>query len=383
MPAQTLQPAPTVKAKINYIDNLRVLLTVLVILHHTTITYGGPGDWYYREPTTSTGALIAMTLFVATNQAFFMGFFFFLSALFTESSYNKKGAKKFVADRLKRLGIPLLFYSFMLSPVLNYLVYSYGKGKTATFLQYLGGYDSWINFGVMWFVAALLVFTLVYTVLKNTGVGKPARAINLPGNNVILLFAVMLGFISYVVRIFFPVGWVLHPVGFQLAHFTQYIALFAFGIVATRNNWLANLNPKRGRRWLIMSLLMVIVVFPFLYVVKETTHSPMESFQGNGSWQSLVVAVWEQVTGISIIMALLCITKAKWNTGTPFMQKVARAAFATYIIHPLVVISCTLLLKSWVENPAVKLLVAAPIVVITSFLLGSLLVKLPGVKNVV
>ena len=383
MPAQTIQPAQTVKTKIHYIDNLRVLLTVLVILHHTTITYGGPGGWYCRDPTTSTGALIPMTLFVATNQAFFMGFFFFLSALFTDVSYYKKGARQFIADRLKRLGIPLLFYSLLFAPVLNYLVYRFGQGKTASFLQYLGGYDSWISFGVLWFVAALLLFTLVYAAIQKINAGKAHKAYSLPGNNTILLFAAALGVISFVVRIFFPVGWVLQPVGFQLGHFTQYIALFCLGIVASRNNWLNKLDVKRGRRWLMLSILMVLVIFPSFYAVKEATHSPLDAFQGNGSWQSFLSAVWEQVTGISIIMALLCITKAKWNTSTPFMQKMARAAFATYIIHPLIVISFTLFLKGWQVNPAFKLLAAAPVVVIASFMLGSLLVKIPVVKNIV
>ena len=83
MRTQTLPTPPPVKNKIQYIDNLRVLLTVLVILHHTAICYGAPGGWYYRQPTQNTGALIALTLFVATNQAFFIGLFLFLYALFS------------------------------------------------------------------------------------------------------------------------------------------------------------------------------------------------------------------------------------------------------------------------------------------------------------
>ena len=31
------------------LDPIRVILTLLVIVHHTAITYGGSGDWYYRE----------------------------------------------------------------------------------------------------------------------------------------------------------------------------------------------------------------------------------------------------------------------------------------------------------------------------------------------
>ena len=35
------------KAKIAYIDHLKVLAIVLVVLHHTFITYGAPGGWYF------------------------------------------------------------------------------------------------------------------------------------------------------------------------------------------------------------------------------------------------------------------------------------------------------------------------------------------------
>jgi peptidoglycan/LPS O-acetylase OafA/YrhL len=72
----------TTPGKIVYIDHLKVVLTVLVVMHHAFITYGAPGGWYYAQKTTLTGALVPMTAFVAVNQAFFMGFFFFLSALF-------------------------------------------------------------------------------------------------------------------------------------------------------------------------------------------------------------------------------------------------------------------------------------------------------------
>ncbi|MFT4155308.1 acyltransferase family protein [Parafilimonas sp.] len=125
--------------KINYIDNIRVLLTVLVILHHTCITYGAPGGWYFYDKSSNETAQIFMTWFVAVNQSFFMGFFFFLSALFTESSYLKKGAVKFILDRLKRLGLPLLFYSFIFSPLLNFLIYRFGYKKPATLTNYFTG----------------------------------------------------------------------------------------------------------------------------------------------------------------------------------------------------------------------------------------------------
>ncbi|MGN6215115.1 hypothetical protein, partial [Parafilimonas sp.] len=67
----------------------------------------------------------------------------------------------------------------------------------------------------------------------------------------------------------------------------------------------------------------------------------------------------------------------------PLLKNTARAAYATYILHPLAVIAITLLLKNLQIEPAVKFLIAAPVIVTLSFLLGSLAVRLPGIKNIV
>lgn len=374
-----MQIAPA-KTKIDYIDNLRVLMTVLVILHHTLIAYGAPGGWYFTDATTSKPAIMVMTLLVATNQSFFMGFFFFLAALFTEPSYNKKGVGKFIGDRLKRLGIPLLFYSFILGPCMNFLIYHYGLHKQATFLQYLGGYNDWIDFGVLWFVAALLLFTLIFVLVKQTFKPTAQKHFTFPRNGQIFAFAIGLGIVSYFVRIFFPVGWVLHPVGFQLGHFPQYISLFCFGIIASRNQWMNDIPQNIGKRWGFIALGLVFIVLPVAIVLMD---GQLDKVMGGGTWQSFVVAVWEQFTGISIIVALSSIAKYRWNSTSPLLQRASRAAFATYIFHPLIVISLTLLLLQWNIDPAFKVLLAAPCTVTFSFCLGWLITRLPIAKNIV
>jgi surface polysaccharide O-acyltransferase-like enzyme len=370
--------------KIAYIDNLKVLLTVLVVLHHTFITYGAPGGWYYSEKTTQPAVQILMTMFVATNQSFFMGFFFFISAYFTESSYHKKGVARFTADRVKRLGIPLVFYSFVLSPVLSYLVYRFAQGHNITYIQYLSGFHPWIDFGVLWFVAALLLFNLLY--VATMGLFKSVKLLPLekvPGVTTIVFFTLTLALGTYLARCIFPVGWVLHPVGFQLGHFVQYTALFFLGIIAWRGQWLNKVSYKMGKVFSMMALLMLIIVFPLIYYVKVATNSPIETFSGNGYWQSLMYACWEQFTGIFIILALLGVAKRKWQTQSPLIKKLSRMAFGVYIFHPLVLISLSMLFKTWTADPAVKLLFVAPLAVSGSFLLAHLLLKIPGVKEVI
>ena len=52
------------------------------------------------------------------NQSYFMCLFFFLSGYFTPSSYDRKGPMRFLADKLQRLGIPFLAFTFVLGPML-------------------------------------------------------------------------------------------------------------------------------------------------------------------------------------------------------------------------------------------------------------------------
>lgn len=370
-------------SKLFYIDNLKVALTILVVLHHAFITYGAPGGWYFTDKTTHEGAVIPMTLFVAVNQSFFMGFFFFISAYFAASSLQKKGAARFISERLKRLGIPLLFYSFILSPVLSYIVYRFAEGHQVTYLQYLGGFDGWIDFGVLWFVAALLLFSLIFVLIRSMVKLPMPRSGKAPSAFVIILFAAGLGITTYIVRIVFPVGWVLKPVGFQLGHFPQYIAMFCAGIMASRNNWLNRFSLKTGKLFAWLAGFMILVVFPVIFFVKEITHSAVETFSGQGYWQSLMYACWEQFTGIFIMTALLIIAKHKWAGKASIGKSMSRAAFGVYIFHPLVLISLSVIAIGWPMDPGYKLLIVGPLAVAGSFLLSLVLVKVPGVNKII
>jgi surface polysaccharide O-acyltransferase-like enzyme len=373
---------PAQSKKIFYIDHLKVVLTILVVLHHAFVTYGAPGGWYYSEKTAKIGALIPMTLFVSVNQAFFMGFFFFLSSYFIRSSYERKGASRFVADRLLRLGIPLLFYSFILSPLLSYLVYYFGKGNHITYFQYLGGFDDWIDFGVLWFVAALLLFTLIYVLCRNIFKIQLSKSLPAPSAGSIILFAAGVGVISCFVRTIFPVGWQLKPLGFQFAHFSQYIALFILGLVASKSNWLNTISFSTGKRLALFALLLLLF-FPVFYIVQKGLHMPLDWFSGGFHWQQLLYAVWEQLIGFSIITALLCFGKKLWNKQSGFIVSLSRYTFAVYIFHPLVLISLSLSIRNWDIDPSLKLLVIAPSTVVFSFLLASVVVLIPGVKKII
>ncbi|MBK9220092.1 MAG: hypothetical protein IPL70_17865 [Uliginosibacterium sp.] len=76
---------PALPPRAVLLDPIRIVLTLLVILHHTAITYGGGGDWYYKEAGAPEWMQRLLSILTATNQSFFMGFFFLLAG------YLKKG----------------------------------------------------------------------------------------------------------------------------------------------------------------------------------------------------------------------------------------------------------------------------------------------------
>jgi peptidoglycan/LPS O-acetylase OafA/YrhL len=81
---RTHQPNPTASERDLSIDRLRSVMTALVIFHHTAITYGAPGSWFWTQlkPSGAPSSRL-LALFVSTNQAYFMGLFFLLAGSYT------------------------------------------------------------------------------------------------------------------------------------------------------------------------------------------------------------------------------------------------------------------------------------------------------------
>jgi glucan biosynthesis protein C len=95
-----------------------------VIVFHMMIIYAGTGSWgLYKEGRQDTITAVLGTWFVAVNQAYFMSLFLLISAYFIPGSYDRKGAGRFLKDRLIRLGIPLVIYSWIISPLTWVVVY--------------------------------------------------------------------------------------------------------------------------------------------------------------------------------------------------------------------------------------------------------------------
>lgn len=379
------------RPRLLYIDNLRILLTTLVILHHLSIGYGAPGNnVYIEEGEISTVSTILMTLFVAINQSFFMGFFFMISSYFTPGSYDRKGPGPYVLDRLKRLGIPLLFYIIVLDPLLKFVLARY-RGYLGSLGQFLPLHlqstldRKALGVGPLWFVAVLLIFSLVYVLWRlvfRQPVATPPSEGKAPSNWAIAGFAVALGLLTFVVRIWRPVGLEFVLLGIQFAHFAQYIVLFIVGIIAYRRNWFSALTVAQAKVWLGIVVLLILL-FPALLVAAGALEGNADVAMGGLHWQSLVYSVWEQFMCMAIVVTLLVWFRTKFNRQGSLAQKMSAAAYAAYIFHRPAITLLALALVSIRLDLALKFVLVAPLAVALSFLVGYVVKQLPVARDIV
>ena len=118
--SQVISAPKAVADRLFFLDNLRWALTILVILHHLSITYGAEGSWYYVEQPTNELAQLILTLFTGLNQGYFMGLFFLIAGYFVPAALDRKGVTRFLKERWLRLGVPLVFFALVISPAMDY-----------------------------------------------------------------------------------------------------------------------------------------------------------------------------------------------------------------------------------------------------------------------
>ena len=109
---------PPAVPRLAYLDQLKLLLVGLVVVHHAGQPYGPPEDW----PLTSAAAGLPLGAFFEINGAFFMGLFFLISGVFLPSAVDRLGPRKAVGARIVRLGAPLVFLSVLIFGPISYAV---------------------------------------------------------------------------------------------------------------------------------------------------------------------------------------------------------------------------------------------------------------------
>jgi surface polysaccharide O-acyltransferase-like enzyme len=270
-----------------------------------------------------------------------------------------------------------VFY-IILNPLTVFIRNWFIRGEEPTFGDYL--VNGWARgFGPLWFVEALLLFTFVFLLIRN--IGSNVR-VGFPGTFKIVLFALFTALLQFIIRIWLPVGWSMKFTNFQFPFFVQYIFLFAFGIVAYQNNWLDSISFKTGKQWFIAAQILIFIGFPILFIFGGAAESGADNFMGGIKWQSLGYAVWEQLTGISLIIGLFGLGKKYLNRQGTLAKRLSDSAYGVYVFHAPIIVGISALFVSWAIYPPLKFIIIAPVALGTCFIFAGLLKRIPGINKV-
>lgn len=375
------------KPRLAWIDNLRTFVILLVVNMHACVTYSHVGDWYTmsgHEP--SLAEKIPFIFWQGHMQAFFMGLLFFVSGYFAELSLARKGPAVFLRERFIRLGLPTLLYMLVIHPFIVLGLNPWHADFPPVgeyYAHYVSSGDFLSKSGPLWFAFALLIFCAplaIWSGLRPTErVVQPAT----PTTARLWLFGLGLAVITFFVRTVQPIGtsWF----NFQFCFFAQYLAAFIVGIAAARRGWLLALAASSAARragWLALfggPLLLATV----MYLGGPPTGP--DAYPYNGGWhpQAAGLALWEQLAGLGLVLGLLALFSARFNTDGRVSRWLADRSFGVYVLHAPVLVALTMAMRPW-ESASPYVLVAMLTVggLLCSFLLADLVRRIPGLRAV-
>jgi len=363
--------------RLSYIDNLRVFCIVIVVLIHSAVTYSCIGSWYYTEPQPmSVFEKLFFFLFQSHAQGFSMSLFFFIAGYFIPDSLERKGVKTFILDRLKRLGIPVLVYILLIQPLCVKMVY-----PQLNLAQYtLDGFHH-LNFlgrtGPMWFAFVLLIFSILFALVYKY-IPSPKTNLSFSNTKVILLIA-LITLVAFVIRIFAPIGTSFYNL--QFCFFAAYVVFFYLGTSASKNNILEKINLQQGRKWLYIAFGIGLPIWFVTGYVGKIFEGKMLIF-GGLNIPAFLYAFWESFFCVTFIIALMGISKARFNFQNRTMKFLSENTFGIYVFHPPVLIGLSVLTKNIQLHALPKFCMIGFLAIMVSLLVAWLIRKIPVVGKI-
>jgi fucose 4-O-acetylase-like acetyltransferase len=350
--------------RINWMDNLRTIIILLVVLYHVGGVYEAAGLWGWfwivDDPATITWVGILGIVF----DIFMMPTLFFISGYLAPASLKNKTGREFLAGKFKRLMIPWVIAVFTLIPLYK-VIFLYSRNLpqepwTTYFHITNPNSQNWL-----WFLPVLFAFNLLYLLLSKAKIRIPN--ISLKGA---VLGIFVIGFVySFVIGGLLGFrSWTLTPViDFENERLLVYFMMFLLGVLGFRRD-LFTQKPQSKTLYTIVSSIAWIPVtvhilarlYPILYP---------ESFA--------VTPLYRLIWWLSFDLSLLCLVYVMVESFRRYFNKTSRIwaelnhnSYGVYIIHVIVIgVFGTLLL-----NLSLPALVKYPVLILLTYVVSNLVV---------
>ena len=366
-----------------FLDQIKAIMIALVIASHTTLlanlSSAGVGQLIKDAP-----LFAAVNLwFVWVCNTFFMNILFLISGYLLPQSIQKQGLKKFVKNRLIRLGIPLSLSIILINnilPIGGLLVPdspAFDQAFTSLPLN---------RIGPQWFLLVLIIFNAMYCLwawLHNTKFSINQNT-PVPGWRSWLISAVILGIIEMGMSHFSNL-WInlketnLDGLGYQGMHLFTYGFLFAVGCKSASHRWLERINQRLAYSWFQASLLISLT---FLAVMVATILMGNNSYFLQQAWP--ILSAFIPFVGWGYMAIFLTWTQHHEHIGGAWLAEAGRDGFGAYLIHMPVLYGCFMPLylsgvtNIWILGPSATILA-----IVLSFWGSHQLRNIPAIRRII
>lgn len=374
-----------------YLDNLKVILIGTIIAIHGVLGYVGSDQWWsyadVQETTLQPATEVVLAVVTVPFGLFMIALLFLVSGLLTPPSYRRKGARRFVLDRLLRLGVPFALFTLLIWPALMYALYHpFGAAPGSFAEEYLSD-EGYLDTAHLWFLGVLLVFSLAYAGVaalrrRSADAGADAR----PRARAIRLvhlaaLAVATAAATFLVRLVFPYGseW------FADLNFWEWpgcLALFGLGIAASARSWLADVPRRLVRGCRTVTLVAAAAAAGLMFVGLRSDAT--ERMFGGWTWPALLFAVVESTLMVFGSVWLLGAAQRHLARPLHWGEALGRSAYGAFLLQGFVLIGLAVALRPLGLPAEAKALLVAAGGVAGSFALAWLLVsRVPWLARII
>jgi fucose 4-O-acetylase-like acetyltransferase len=351
--------------RIHWLDNLRTITILSVVLYHVGGVYEA-GDlwgwfWIVDDPDTINWVGIVGIVF----DIMVMPTMFFISGYLTPASLKNNTVWEFIKGKFKRLMVPWLIAVFTLIPIYK-IIFLYSRNlpqeNWSTYFHITNpNSQNWL-----WFLPVLFTFNILYLLFAKSNIKTP---------NISLKVAVLGIFIIGFMYSFFIGGilgfrsWTLTSlIDFENERLLLYFMTFLLGAFYHQRDAFAKMPKSKtlyavvnSISWIPITFHIFARIFPFFYP---------EGFS--------ITPLYRFIWWLSFYLSLLCLLYLMLETFWRYFDKTGkiweelnRNSYGVYVIHVIVIgVFGTLLL-----NLKIPAFVKYPTLIVLTYLCSNLVVS--------
>lgn len=254
--------------------------------------------------------------------SFHMPFFFFLTGLFVEQSFHKRGAQNFLINKIKYIAYPYLIWSLLQTSIELFLANHTYRGITLEDILAIP-YRPWSQF---WFLYALICMYVAYSIF--TMLGK---------------FATAAMTLSAIALFFYPINTEVAA----LHDFSVEFLFFVSGILAKR--YLA--DPERHSIPIEATLLLLTILMGSGYFIFTNQIDPTRLTTGSHPFYFLYLSTLGIISCIGLSQQL-----ARKNCCR-YIKVLGIYSLQIYLVHMLAGVGARIILLKLfhLQNPALHI----------------------------